>query len=98
MAASRLKASVAAVLRNSISTSLVYGLFPLCGRLFDLDMGRFDQRPPLFDLRFLIGAERFRRLLLDRRDFLAEIEKPLPRRRIGERRAHRSGEFGDDRL
>src|SRR5229473_7836534 len=34
--------------------------------LFRLAAGRFDDRPPLLDLRFLVGGERLRGLLLAR--------------------------------
>src|SRR6478609_11061432 len=40
-----------------------------------LDVSRFDDRPPLLGLRFLVGAERFRRLQIARRDFLAEVDE-----------------------
>ena len=54
-------------------------------RLFRLDPGCLDQRPPLLDLCFLVRAKRFRRLLLARRNILAEISEALAHGRVGKR-------------
>src|SRR5215470_12420500 len=44
---------------------------------FDVDVRGFYDRPPLLDLSFVVCAERFRRLLLRRRDHLAQVLKPV---------------------
>src|SRR5580698_422741 len=65
-------------------------------RLFCLEVGRLDDRPPFFDLGSLKIAERLRGLLVARRNILAEIVQALANRRIGDRR-HGSGiELVDD--
>src|SRR5262249_48329539 len=55
-------------LRGGFITSAVYRLE---GCLLRLDADRLHDRPPLFDLGFLIGAQRLRRLLLARWNFKA---------------------------
>ena len=48
----------------------------MCGatrQLIDLDASGFDDRPPLFDVRLLRGGECCGRLLIARKDFLAEV-------------------------
>src|SRR5262244_1893288 len=62
---------------------------------FDLDVGRFDDRPPLLDLGLVECTERGWRLLLARRDHLAEIGQVLPYRRIGQGIHHRAVELDD---
>src|SRR5215471_17242346 len=44
---------------------------------FDVDVRGFYDRPPLLDLSFVVCAERFRRLLLRRRNHLAQVLKPV---------------------
>ena len=63
-----------------------------------LDAGRLDDRPPLGDLGALVGGERLWRLLLARRNFIADVEQPPAHRRIGERFHHGGAELGDHRL
>ena len=63
-----------------------------------LDVGGLDDRPPFVDLGLVEGSERFRRLLLARRNLLPEIGEPRADRRIGERLDHRGVELGDDVL
>jgi hypothetical protein len=46
------------------------GIFPTTRRSFRLDVGRFDQRPPFLDLRFLERAECLRALLIQRGNLL----------------------------
>ena len=50
------------------------------------DVGRLDDRPPLLDLRPLVGGERGRRLLVARHNLVAEIVEALARCGIRERR------------
>src|SRR5262249_20190930 len=50
---------------------------------FGPNIGRLDDRPPLFDLGFLQGGKRLRRLLLARRNFGADIPKARAHRSIG---------------
>src|SRR5262245_65073613 len=56
---------------------------------FRLDVSRLDDRPPLLDLGLVKSAERLRRLLLARRDHVAELGEPLPYRRIRQGIDHR---------
>src|SRR2546421_13120076 len=51
---------------------------PLVDALFALDAGSFDDRPPFFNLHFVVNAKRFSALLLARWNLLAEVGKPLP--------------------
>ena len=48
-----------------------------------LDVGRFDDRPPFFDLGFVIDCKRLRRLLVWRWNLLALLSKSLPHYRVG---------------
>src|SRR5215470_14602754 len=50
-----------------------------------LNVGRFDQRPPFFDLGLLMRGQRFRGLLLRWRNFLTEISQPLAYRWVDKR-------------
>jgi hypothetical protein len=43
---------------------------------FRFDVRFLDDRPPLLDLSLLIGRERFRRLLLERKNLLPDIGEP----------------------
>src|SRR6478735_10039260 len=52
---------------------------------FPLDVSRFDDRPPLLGLRFLVGVERLRRLQIARRDLLAEVDEFLLEARVCQR-------------
>src|SRR5215469_5432661 len=54
-------------------------------KLFSLDAGRLDDRPPLLDLSLMERGERLRRLLLTRHDLLAKVGEPLADSRFGER-------------
>jgi hypothetical protein len=54
------------------------------------DAGRLDYRPPLFDFGLVVDGKRVWALLIDRHDFLANVEKPLVHSWIGER-AHSCG-------
>src|SRR5215813_4594782 len=54
-------------------------------KLFRLDAGRLDDRPPLLDLSLMERGERLRRLLLRRHDLLAKVGEPLADSRFGER-------------
>src|ERR1700687_1797452 len=60
--------------------------------------GGLDDRPPFVDLRLLERGQAFRRLLRARRDVEAQIRKPLPQRRIGQRFHGGGVEFGNDVL
>src|SRR5215470_11344928 len=62
---------------------------------FDLDVGRFDDRPPLLDLGLVECTERGWRLLLARRDHLAEVSQVLSYRRIGQGIYDRAVELDD---
>src|SRR5262249_23507894 len=53
------------------------------GELFSLDVGGFEDRPPVLDLGLVVGRERLRILILARRNFLAEIGEPLAHAGIG---------------
>ena len=59
------------------------------------DVGGLDQRPPLLDLRLVVGGERLGGLLLARRNLLAEASQPLAHRRIGERIHGGGGELAN---
>ena len=48
-----------------------------------LDVGRFDDRPPFFDLGFVIERKRLRRLLVWRWNLLALLSKSLPHYWVG---------------
>jgi hypothetical protein len=50
---------------------------------FRFDAGRLDDRPPLLDFSLVIGAERLRRLLVARRNLLAQIGESPAHVRIG---------------
>jgi hypothetical protein len=65
--------------------------------LVGLDPGRLDDRPPLFDLRFVVRAERLRRLLVPWQDFLAEVHQALAHAVVGRGIDHRRVEPRDDR-
>src|SRR6516225_107593 len=64
--------------------------------LFSLDVRSFDDRPPFFDLGFLIRGERLWRLLLGRRQFLTHVDVALLDGRVDERCTHRAVELRDD--
>src|SRR3981189_1844551 len=49
---------------------------------FAFDIGGLDDRPPFLDLGLVGGGERLGRLLLRRRDILAELHEPLLHRRV----------------
>src|SRR5215207_1912224 len=77
---------------NNPAATAASVLMPILSRLpsmslLRLDAGGFDDRMPLFDFGLVIGVERFRRLLIDRRDVLAQLNQPLARHRIGHRLA-----------
>src|SRR5262245_5068478 len=50
-----------------------------------LHVGRLDDRPPFLDLGLLIRGQRRGRLLVGRRDLLAEIGEFLAHLRVGQR-------------
>src|ERR1017187_7376033 len=52
--------------------------------LLHFDPCRLDDRPPLLDLGLVVAAERFRRLLITREDFLSKISEPGTHKRIGQ--------------
>src|SRR5262249_10623189 len=60
------------------------------------DPGGLDDRPPFFDLGLLISAQRLRRLLRRRRNFLALIGEALSHSGVGQRRACRRIELCHD--
>src|SRR5262245_65941635 len=60
------------------------------------DVGGLDQWPPFLDLGLVVRRERFRGLLLGRRDFLAKTDEALAHSRIGERRHGGGGQFRND--
>src|SRR5215471_19537294 len=61
------------------------------------DVGRFYQRPPLFDLGLLVGKKRFRRLLRARRNVLAQLlDEPLAHGWVGHSLDDRRIELVDD--
>src|SRR5258708_31403612 len=64
--------------------------------LFHLDPGCLDYRPPLLDLGLVVGAERFWRLLVTRRNIPAKVSEPLAYCRIGQSLHDRSIEPCDD--
>src|SRR6266446_5290169 len=53
-----------------------------------------DDRPPLFNLRLVMRAERFRRLLIGRHDLQTQVRKALTDRCVGERGCDRAVELG----
>src|SRR5262245_66358729 len=63
---------------------------------FRLDVSPLDDRPPLLDLGLVKSAERLRRLLLTRRDHVAELGEPLPHPRIRQGVHDRRVELGND--
>ena len=65
---------------------------------FRLDIRCLDDRPPLLDLGLVKGSECLRRLLLARRNLLAQIGEPLANGRIGQGFDNRAIERGDDVL
>src|SRR5262249_49376591 len=66
--------------------------------LLRLDVGRPDDRPPLIDLRLVVGIERLRRLLFARRKLHADVPEAPWRGGVGEGGRDRGVESGDDRL
>src|SRR5262249_23101073 len=56
--------------------------------LFPLDVRRLEDRPPFLDLGFLLGGERFGRLLLARWNVLALIGESLPHGCVGQSSLH----------
>src|SRR5215510_14453408 len=52
--------------------------------LLRLDVGRPDDRPPLIDLRLVVGIERLRRLLFARRKLHADVSEAPLRGGVGE--------------
>src|SRR5438552_17568798 len=64
--------------------------------LFRPDAGRFDDRPPFFDLNFLLCGKRFWTLLVARPGLLSQFDKPLANCRIGQGLHYGGIEFGDD--
>src|ERR1017187_2248771 len=72
------------------------GVWPLV--LFALDVGGLDDRPPFFNLGLLERSERFRRLLLARRNLLAEIGKAFADGRVGKSHLHGRSELCNDGL
>ena len=60
------------------------------------DVRRLDDRPPLLDLGLLQGAERFRGLLVARRNLQAERRHAVAHGRIGHGVDRRGVELGDD--
>src|SRR6516164_9898539 len=66
--------------------------------LLRLDVGRPDDRPPLIDLRLVVGIERLRRLLFARRKLHADVSEAPLRGGVGEGGRDRGVESGDDRL
>src|SRR5215472_9260972 len=66
--------------------------------LLRLDVGRPDDRPPLIDLRLVVGIERLRRLLFARRKLHADVPEAPLRGGVGEGGRDRGVESGDDRL
>src|SRR5262249_4202640 len=65
--------------------------------LLRLDARGLDDRPPLLDLCLLKRGQCFRRLLLRRRDFEAEVSEPTAHGPISECRGDRRIKPGDDR-
>jgi hypothetical protein len=65
---------------------------------FALDVRRLDDRPPFFDLGLVVRGERLRRLLLARKNLLAQTGEPRTHVRIGERLHDRGVELADDGL
>src|SRR5262249_25800395 len=65
--------------------------------LLRLDARGLDDRPPLLDLCLLKRGQCFRRLLLRRRDFEAEVGEPAADGPISKGSGNRSIEFADDR-
>src|SRR5450755_2059826 len=65
---------------------------------FHLDARGLDDRPPLFDLGFLVGAQRLRGLLLGWINLLPDLGEPLLHRRIGQAFHDGLVEFGDNVL
>ena len=63
-----------------------------------LDVRRLDDRPPFFDLGFVKGGKRLRRLVFSRRNFLAEIKELGTHHRIVESLNDCSIELGDNFL
>src|SRR2546421_673284 len=80
--------------RNALLLIAPYGSVPL----FDLDLGRLDQRPPFRDLGLLMRVERLRVLPFAREDILSDHRELGLHRRIGERLGHRSVELRHDWL
>src|ERR1043166_5495846 len=87
-------ASMAVIAIESRLTA--WPFFPAARASLALDVGGLDYRPPFLDLGLVIGDERLRRLLLARRNLLAEVGEPLAHARVRERRDHRGIEPGDD--
>src|SRR6516162_868513 len=77
-----------AALRDARRAAMSIALPSLnCKRRADslpLDPSRLDDGPPLLDVGLLQGAERFRGLLVARKELLPEIGEPLSHRRIGQ--------------
>src|ERR1700730_7638427 len=67
-----------------------------CRGLFILDVRRFDDRPPLFYFRLVVGGEPFRGLLPARWDFLALLGISRLHCGIGKRIDDRRIELADD--
>src|SRR5215470_17953132 len=65
-------------------------------RLLALDARRFDDGPPLLDLRLLQSAESFRSLLIEGRSFDAEVGQASPHLRDAHRVPDGGVESGDD--
>jgi hypothetical protein len=51
-------------------------------KLFSLDIGRPDDRPPFLDLGLLKCTKRLRTQLIPRRDFLSQFDQSLPQRGV----------------
>jgi hypothetical protein len=49
------------------------GDYGISARSLAFDVGRLDDRPPLFDFGFVVGSQRLRRLLFMRRNLLTQI-------------------------
>ena len=64
--------------------------------LFRPDPGRFDDRPPFFNLSFLLRSEPIRRLFGARPGLLAELNEPLMHGRVGQAFDHSAIKFGND--
>src|SRR5262245_2708821 len=80
-------------LRDGWPRIRISGDYGISARSLAFDVGRLDDRPPLFDFGFLVGGKSFWRLLLARKNLLPKLCNSRAHVRLGQDSLYRGIEL-----